>query len=308
MESLKEVIKESNYGTSNYQLEKYYRENYDNDLTFRKICNKLDMPPEILKKYTTKLELSASEFNHCKNCKNIMECLNEVKGYVYFPNRNGDDVEFAYIPCKYKRHLDKENNYLKNIYYFNINTDIRKAAMKEIDTKDKNRFAVIKWINDYLKSVKKNTLHKGLYLSGNFGCGKTYLLSAMLNELAKSGKRVAIIYYPEFLRSLKESFNDSDEYRQKFNMIKKTEYVLLDDIGADSVTEWSRDEVLGTILQYRMEEKLPTFFTSNLTIEELENHLSLANREVDQVKARRIIERIKQLTDSMTMISENKRK
>ena len=49
MESLKEVIKESNYGTSNYQLEKYYRENYDNDLTFRKICNKLDMPPEILK-------------------------------------------------------------------------------------------------------------------------------------------------------------------------------------------------------------------------------------------------------------------
>ena len=57
-----------------------------------------------------------------------------------------------------------------------------------------------------------------------------------------------------------------------------------------------------------MEEKLPTFFTSNLTIEELENHLSLANREVDQVKARRIIERIKQLTDSMTMISENKRK
>ena len=31
--------------------------------------------------------------------------------------------------------------------------------------------------------------------------------------------------------------------------------LLLDDIGAETVTEWSRDEVLGTILQYRMEEK-----------------------------------------------------
>ena len=182
------------------------------------------------------------------------------------------------------------------------------ASMKEIDTKDKNRFEVIKWINDYLKDVKKGIYHKGLYLSGNFGCGKTYLISAMLNEIAKMGKRVAIIYYPEFLRSLKESFYDNEEYKKKFNMIKKTEYILLDDIGADSVTEWSRDEVLGTILQYRMEEKLPTFFTSNLTIEELEHHLSLTNKDVDQVKARRIIERVKQLTENLIMISENKRK
>ena len=82
----------------------------------------------------------------------------------------------------------------------------------------------------------------------------------------------------------------------------------MDDIGADSVTEWSRDEVLGTILQYRMEERLATFFTSNLTIEELEQHLDVANKEVDHVKARRIIERVRQLCECKVMISENKRK
>ncbi|MBQ8218874.1 MAG: primosomal protein DnaI [Bacilli bacterium] len=308
METLKEIIKDSKYGTSNYKLEKSYQENYDNNITFRKICNKLELPTDTLKKYTTKLEISSEELNNCKNCKNIMECKNEVSGYVYFPEKNGEDIEFAYIPCKYKKELDDKNKILDNIYYFNINKDIKNASMKEIDTKDKNRFEVIKWINDYLKEMKKGNYHKGLYLSGNFGCGKTYLISAMLNEIAKSGKRVAIIYYPEFLRSLKESFYDSEEYKRKFNMIKKTEYILLDDIGADSVTEWSRDEVLGTILQYRMEERLPTFFTSNLTIEELENHLSLTSKDVDQVKARRIIERIKQLTDNLIMISENKRK
>ena len=57
-----------------------------------------------------------------------------------------------------------------------------------------------------------------------------------------------------------------------------------------------------------MEEKLPTFFTSNLTIEELEQHLSTTNKDVDIVKARRIIERIKQLTENITMISVNLRK
>ena len=96
--------------------------------------------------------------------------------------------------------------------------------------------------------------------------------------------------------------------KKRFNFIKKANYLLLDDIGADSVTEWSRDEVLGTILQYRMEEKLPTFFTSNLTLDELEDHLATTNKEVDHIKSRRIIERIKQLTTSVTMISENKRK
>ena len=108
--------------------------------------------------------------------------------------------------------------------------------------------------------------------------------------------------------ALKEAFYDNEEYKKRFNFIKKANYLLLDDIGADSVTEWSRDEVLGTILQYRMEEKLPTFFTSNLTLAELEDHLATTNKEVDHIKSRRIIERIKQLTTSVTMISENKRK
>ncbi len=130
----------------------------------------------------------------------------------------------------------------------------------------------------------------------------------MLNELAKKGKKVAIVYYPELLRSLKASFGDNDEYTELFNTIKKAELLLLDDIGAETVTEWSRDEVLGTILQYRMEEGLPTFFTSNLTIDELSEHLSVTSKEVDLVKAKRIIERIKQLTDDITMISVNLRK
>ena len=90
--------------------------------------------------------------------------------------------------------------------------------------------------------------------------------------------------------------------------IKKVPLLLIDDIGAENSTAWARDEVLAPILQYRMEEKLPTFFTSNLTIDELENHLSEANNKVDKIKARRIIERVKQLTIKEELISENRRK
>ena len=89
--------------------------------------------------------------------------------------------------------------------------------------------------------------------------------------------------------------------------LKKCDILLIDDLGAETVTSWSRDEVLGTILQYRMENNLSIFITSNLTIEELETHLSIIKNNTDKVKARRIIERIKQLTNDIELISVNRR-
>ena len=56
-----------------------------------------------------------------------------------------------------------------------------------------------------------------------------------------------------------------------------------------------------------MNNKLTTFFTSNLTIDELEQHLSITKDSEDKVKARRIIERIKQLTDDIELVSINRR-
>ena len=100
-----------------------------------------------------------------------------------------------------------------------------------------------------------------------------YLIAALFNELAKKEVSSVLVYYPELLRSLKASFGS--DYDEKYEFIKKAPLLLLDDIGAENTTAWSRDEVLGPILQYRMDEHLPTFFTSNLTIEELENNLSI---------------------------------
>ena len=56
-----------------------------------------------------------------------------------------------------------------------------------------------------------------------------------------------------------------------------------------------------------MEEELPTFFTSNLTLDELESTLSNTNNGIEKIKAKRIIERIKQLTVPLELISKNRR-
>jgi len=57
-----------------------------------------------------------------------------------------------------------------------------------------------------------------------------------------------------------------------------------------------------------MQESLPTFFTSNFTLEELESHLSVSRDGVEIVKAKRIMERIYQLCVDVELNSKNLRK
>ena len=306
MNSMKDLIKNT-YRTNIDRLEYDFNQAMENE-KFKKVVGTLKTSKKEIMKHTSKIEDTVRELNNCVNCKNIFECKNTVEGYVYYPIVENDNVVFCYMPCKYKKELDKKTQYQKNIELYDMPKDIKNASMKDIYTDDPDRFEVIKWLKKYIDNYKKGGKGKGLYLTGNFGCGKTYLISAMLNELAKLDKKVAIIYFPEFLRSLKESFNDDEEYKTKFNYIKKVELLLIDDIGAETTTPWGRDEILGTILQYRMQQGLATFFTSNFTIEELEEHFSLSNNSLEKVKARRIIERIKQLTEVLVMVSENKRK
>ena len=274
---------------------------------FKKLVDKIKLPYEELSKYTTILEDCALEYNNCLHCKNIMECKNKIKGHAYLPEVEDKKLKFGYKMCKKQEKLNKENKYLENVYSYDIPEAIKRASMKDIYTDDKNRFNTVKWINKFIKEYDKNSHCKGLYLSGSFGSGKTYLVSAMFNELAKHNIKSSIIFWPEFLVYLKSLFG-KEEYQEVLNKIKKVPLLLIDDIGAETTTSWSRDEVLSPILQYRMQESLPTFFTSNLNIELLEKHLSVSKDGIEEVKAKRIIERINQLTEKQDLISKNYRK
>ncbi len=303
MKDTKNIIN-NKYSFDRFELEKNFDIALEDD-TFKKIVSRLKLSRDELIKYTSNVEDSANELKNCKNCKNIMECKNSICGYVYYPSVEQGNLVFSYVPCKYKKKLDTDTAYRDNIISFDMPKEIVNASMKNIYTDDKNRLEAIKWLTTFIKKVENNEKSKGLFLTGNFGCGKTYLVAACFNELAKKGKNVACLYYPEFLRNLKERF--SEDYKEIFDKVKKCDLLLIDDIGAETVTSWNRDEVLGTILQYRMQEGLPTFFTSNLSIKELEVHLA-GNDSEGKIKARRIIERIKYLTDNITMIAENRRK
>jgi len=296
---------------------KFYNKTLESDLKkdyiialktpkFKALVNKFKLTAEVGMKYTSKLERVVSELKNCENCSSLLECKNEVNGCVYYPKKTEDSLDFNFVTCKYKNALIEKEK-LNKSKFFGLSNDLKNASMADIDDVDfKKRSNVIKALKEFYDGFPKNK--KGLYLHGSFGSGKTFLVSCLLNELAKKDYKTVLIYYPELLNRLKSTFDNTDEsYAYLLNEVKQCDLLLIDDIGAETVTNWSRDEILGTILQYRMENNLSTFITSNLTLDELETHLSIVKNNTDKVKARRIIERIKQLTNDIELISVNRR-
>ena len=276
------------------------------DENFKKLVNTIKVKEDIAYKFTSKLEKTVCELNNCSKCKSLLMCKNSVEGMVYYPTVNDNRIDFNYVACKYKKKDLKDKAEVKS-KFFEMPYDIKIARMADIDSKDAKRVKIIKYLDNFYEEYKNGNNPKGLFLHGSFGCGKTYLISALLNELSSLNYSSLIIYYPELLRSLKESFAN-DDFSLRIAEIKKCDLLLLDDIGAETVTPWNRDEILGTILQYRMDNKLPTFFTSNLSKEELNNHFIINKSNEEAIKAMRIMERINQLTIDEELISKNRRK
>ena len=248
--------------------------------------------------YTSKLEEYLQEEGNCKNCHGLYECKNKIRGYTNYPQKYNNHLMFSTEACYFKL-----QEFKKIKASINATKELETSSLKTIDTTDKNRYILIKWVTNFIKEYDYGKNMKGLYLHGNFGCGKTYILSACFNEMQKRGFKTKIVYLPDLLRTIKGDFEAMNDIMDELCGV---DLLLIDDIGAEKVTDWGRDEILGTILQSRMNEHKTTFFTSNFTIRELEEHLS--NKGIDKVKANRIIERIKQLTLDMEMLGANMRK
>lgn len=151
-------------------------------------------------------------------------------------------------------------------------------------------------------------IRKGLYLYGDFGVGKSFMVAALAHDLSeKRGVSSTLLHYPSFVIDAKNAIGDGN-VKTLVDEIKLSEVLILDDIGAEQSTAWVRDEILQVILQYRMQENLPTFFTSNFNFEELEQHFAKGKHGNDETwEARRVMERIRYLAEETRLEGVNRR-
>lgn len=217
-------------------------------------------------------------------------------------------IDVTYVPTEEflaKKAAQELSNRVKTM---NVPKDIKEASIDNYTVSSERKEALAEaffFIRSYTENPK--AFHPGLYLQGSFGVGKTYLLGAIANELADHGVQTTLLNFSSLATEMKAAIG-SNSVVDKVDAIKKAEILMLDDIGAESLSPWIRDDVLGVILQYRMQEQLPTFFSSNLSMAQLEKeHLSATSKGEEPLKAKRIMERVRYLSKEIKMVGKNRR-
>ena len=228
-----------------------------------------------------------------------------MEGYTPKLFLNGKVIDITYVPTEAKLNAEAKKRAENRIELIDLPAKLRHVELENVDATPE-RDDVLDEVGIFLASFKKNKHTKGLYLTGDFGVGKTYILAGLTNSIARQGSRVVFLHVPSFIASLGSHFQDNS-LNDEIDRIASAPVLIFDDIGAETLSEWSRDDVLGVILQKRMDNVLPTFFSSNMTMDGLNEHFAKTRNSVDEVKARRLMERVRFLSKEVFVGGKNRR-
>lgn len=244
------------------------------------------------------------QYKICKNCKGLFMCSRkDIVGYHYDLDSDCNEI---YKACKYKIQEEKLYAHKSNYLICDLSDQNLLNDINLIDlTGEKEYYRVVVGVcKDWLKTMPS----KGLYLHGNLGVGKTYLLACVCNYLARNGYKVAYVNVPNLIVDLKNNLLEKDYIDEKLDKMKKAYLLVLDDIGAEKSTIWSRDEILFPVLDYRMERHKRTMFASNCSLDELEERMKLTSDGKEDISnAARLIHRIKVLSKDLTVVGTTRR-
>ncbi len=177
--------------------------------------------------------------------------------------------------------LDDNNG----VYYLDEIFFDKKITVNDIDVKSNPQKAV------FIKKVLETGKLTNYFLTGSNGIGKTFMSLALANfKFQKTGIKTLYVFWPDFIEKSK---NFKSNNAQTINRVKTAKSLIIDDLGQESISQWSRDDVLNPIIAYRISKNLDTYVTSNYSFEELREAYTL--KAIDRKKAKSIMSKLEGL-------------
>ncbi len=212
------------------------------------------------------LFLAYQEAAHaCEKCRGLDECSSSTPHHtmnLFLDDSGVLNRTFGY--CHYL--LDKEA--IRNGYLYRDFDDSFLSS-------DLNGFkGDTKRIREFVKfctsAISNRNLHPWVYVYGDVGVGKSSILIAVCNRLVKSERKVAFLDCNKRFDEFKAlSIKNKQLFEQTMNQIASYDILVLDDFGNEYKSDYTRDQILMPLLNYRAKKNLVTYFSSNYTLDEI---------------------------------------
>ncbi|NCB32960.1 MAG: hypothetical protein EOM64_03590 [Erysipelotrichia bacterium] len=270
------------------------------DSRVRQLFVNQNIPASVLETDAFRIDSWRKGTEVCTECTSLSSCRIKQKGMR--PGLRYDGILNETIEsCPYRDEQDQKESHCSRYLTSDLSEDMKTVSFENISLDHEN--------GSYLKamnaSMQSCIASRGVYLYGNMGTGKTYLAACASNYHARSNESCAFVHYPSFCGRV-SALTRTGEYRTEAERMTYASFLVIDDIGAEEVTDRNRALLL-SILDARMQNRRCTWFTSNDDFSSLKNHFILTGHGEDTMEAARIMERIKALSIQIHLIGADRR-
>ena len=209
------------------------------------------------------------DFNICKKCPGYDKCPKKdshISTYVY---KDGSYLTTRSEPCKkFIEEMELDAKFIAK----DFPKEWKQSVLKNLDLSENRRPLIKEFVN-----IVKGKSHKWLFVKGNHKVGKSFVLVTFANEFVALGLgQVAVINANKQFKNLADiAYSDKDTFKKTVDLLSNVPLLVIDDFGQEYKNELIRDQIVLPILNERAHGDKPTFFSSEFTIQEIQQLYSI---------------------------------
>lgn len=210
------------------------------------------------------------DFNVCKACPGYEKCPKKDKHICLYVVKDGSYINVKPQYCKeYLKEMELESKYVVK----DFPAEWRESVLKNLDLSENRRPLIKEFVN-----ITKGKSDKWLFVKGNHKVGKSFVLVTFANEFVALGLgKVAVINASKQFKAIADiSYQDKEAFANAINVLSSVDLLVIDEFGQEYKNEFIRDQIVIPILKERSHNGLPTFFSSEFTIKEIQQLYSIS--------------------------------
>ena len=128
----------------------------------------------------------------------------------------------------------------------------------------------------------------GIYIYGKSGTGKTHLTACICNELISQYRQCLFTNFFEISKLIRSTWGRTNtDAESVIRRIGDIDFLFIDDLGTEALRKngednWLQEQVFD-IINKRYNNKKPTIFSSNHSLNELINERGMMSKTVDRI-------------------------